>query len=72
MGPSDLPGARLEQGLSSVVLARVLGVSQKMAWKMGHAIREMLAGYFENAAKLGGTVEIDTFYTGGSPKKHTK
>ncbi|TMM54550.1 transposase [Sulfitobacter sabulilitoris] len=29
-------------GISSVVMARVLGVTQKTAWKLGHAIREMI------------------------------
>ena len=30
------------KGISSVVLARMIGVSQKAAWKIGHAIREMM------------------------------
>lgn len=60
------------KGLSSAVLARILGVSQRPAWKMGHAIRELLAGFYANADKLAGTVEVDTFYTGGSPKKHDR
>ena len=30
------------KGLSSVVMARLLGVNQKTAWKMGNAIRELM------------------------------
>jgi transposase-like protein len=30
------------KGISSVVLARWLGVTQPTAWKMGHAIRKMM------------------------------
>jgi transposase-like protein len=54
-----------DKGLSSVRLAEALGVSQPTAWRMGHALRLMLAR--ENP--LGGTVEIDEFYIGGVPKK---
>jgi hypothetical protein len=46
-------------------LAEALGVSQPTAWRMGHALRLMLAR--ENP--LGGTVEIDEFFLGGRPKK---
>lgn len=58
------------KGISSVVLARVLGVSQKTAWKMGHALREFFAAHYESLSKLVGTVEVDTFFTGGPPKPH--
>jgi transposase-like protein len=34
--------ASSSKGVSSVVLAKQLGVSQKTAWKMGHAIRLMM------------------------------
>jgi transposase-like protein len=54
-----------DKGLSSVRLAEALGVSQPTAWRMGHALRLMVAR--ENP--LGGTVEIDGFYLGGRPKK---
>jgi hypothetical protein len=33
------------KGLSSVFLAKWLGVNQKTAWKIGHAIRAMMAAY---------------------------
>jgi hypothetical protein len=54
-----------DKGLSSIRLAEALGVSQPTAWRMGHALRLMLAR--ENP--LGGTVEIDEFFLGGRPKK---
>jgi transposase-like protein len=54
-----------DKGLSSVRLAEILGVSQPTAWRMGHALRLMVAR--ENM--LDGTVEIDHFHLGGSPRK---
>jgi transposase-like protein len=54
-----------DKGLSSVRLAEALGVSQPTAWRMGHALRLMMA----REAPLSGTVEIDQFYLGGDPKK---
>lgn len=55
-----------DKGLSSVRLAETLGVSQPTAWRIGHALRLMVAR--ENM--LDGTVEIDHFYLGGRPRKH--
>ncbi len=55
-----------DKGLSSVRLAETLGVSQPTAWRIGHALRLMVAR--ENM--LDGTVEIDHFYLGGGPRKH--
>ncbi|ANH09005.1 IS1595 family transposase [Shinella sp. HZN7] len=55
-----------DKGLSSVRLAEVLGVSQPTAWRMGHALRLMVA----REHMLDGTVEIDHFYLGGNPRKH--
>src|SRR6516225_2500133 len=43
-----------DKGLSSVRLAEALGVSQPTAWRMGHALRLMVA----RETPLGGTVEI--------------
>ena len=54
-----------DKGLSSIRLAEALGVSQPTAWRIGHALRLMLAR--ENP--LGGTVEIEEFFLGGRPKK---
>lgn len=55
-----------DKGLSSVRLAEALGVSQPTAWRMGHALRLMVAR--ENT--LAGTVEIDHFHLGGRPRKN--
>lgn len=55
-----------DKGLSSVRLAEALGVSQPTAWRMGHALRLMMA----RETQLDGTVEIDEFYLGGRPRKH--
>jgi transposase-like protein len=54
-----------DKGLSSVRLAEALGVSQPTAWRMGHALRLMMA----RETQLEGTVEIDEFYLGGPPRK---
>ena len=54
-----------DKGLSSICLAEAFGVSQPTAWRVGQALRLMLAR--ENP--LGGTVEIDKFFLGGRPKK---
>ena len=57
------------KGISSVVLARLLGVSQKTAWKMGHAVREMMNPNGDRSGqRLTGTVEVDEAFIGGKPK----
>jgi len=53
-----------DKGISSIRLAEAVGVSQPTAWRIGHAIRLMLAR--EN--QLDGIVETDEFYIGGSPR----
>jgi transposase-like protein len=53
-----------DKGISSVRLAEALGISQQAAWRMGHALRLMVAA----KDQLGGTVEIDEFYFGGTPR----
>jgi transposase-like protein len=55
------------KGVSSVFLARWVGVSQKTAWKMGHAIREMMRTP-DNAPLLAGVVEMDEKFIGGKPR----
>ena len=55
-----------DKGLSSVRLAETLELSQPTAWRIGHALRLMVAR--ENM--LDGTVEIDHFYLGGRPGKY--
>jgi transposase-like protein len=55
-----------DKGLSSVRLAETLGVSQPTAWRIGHALRLMVA----REHTLDGTVEVDHFYLGGTSRKH--
>ena len=50
------------KGISSVQLARVLGVTQKTAWHMLHRLRENFSK-FEQA--FSGTVEVDEAHIGG-------
>jgi len=57
------------KGVSSVILSRLIGVSQKTAWKLGHAIREMRDMSHEAFPAVGGVVEIDEKYLGGKPRK---
>jgi hypothetical protein len=56
------------KGVSSVVLARWLGIRQPTAWKMGHAIRELMATGPEPPRKLSGIVELDEKFIGGKPR----
>jgi len=56
------------KGISSVVLARMIGVSQKTAWKIGHAIREMMKEDYSPEIMLSGIVEVDETSVGGAPK----
>ena len=50
------------KGISSVQLAKEIGVTQKSAWFLLHRIREACG---PNLEKLGGIVEIDETYVGG-------
>jgi hypothetical protein len=45
-----------DKGLSSIRLAETLGVSQPTAWRIGHALRLMVA----REHMLDSTVEVDT------------
>jgi hypothetical protein len=56
------------KGVSSVVLAKWVGVSQKSAWKLGHAVRAMMDPADEIVAALSGIVELDEKYVGGKPR----
>jgi transposase-like protein len=56
------------KGISSVVMARILGVNQKTAWKMGHAIRELMDDREGRLPQLEGIVEVDEAFVGGAPK----
>ena len=54
-----------DKGISSVGLSEAIGVSQPTAWRMGHALRLLLT----REQPFAGTVEIDEFYIGGSPRR---
>lgn len=56
------------KGVSSVFLAKWIGVTQKTAWKLGHALREMMDPGTEGQLMLSGTVELDEKYFGGKPR----
>ena len=56
------------KGVSSVFLAKWIGVTQKTAWKLGHAVREMMEPGTEGQPVLSGTVELDEKYFGGKPR----
>lgn len=56
------------KGISSVVMSRILGVRQGTAWKMLHAIRELMLEHQETLPRLAGVVEADEVFVGGKPK----
>jgi hypothetical protein len=58
--------ASSSKGVSSVVLARQLGVQQKTAWKIGHAIRLMMV--MPDRGPQSGAGEIDDRALGVDPK----
>lgn len=57
------------KGISSIQLAKQIGVTQKTAWYMAQRIREAC----DNAGKLGGVVEADETFVGGKEtNRHAK
>lgn len=59
------------KGISSVVLGRQLGVTQKTAWKLAHAVREMMDDRQGLLPALKGVVEVDTTFMGGPPRSQS-
>lgn len=57
--------------MSSPALARHLGITQRSAWKLGHAIR-LLMNPAADEAKLSGIVEADDIADGGKPARKNR
>jgi len=57
------------KGVSSMYIAKWIGVRQKTAWRICHAIREMMDTSHESAPAISGIVELDEKYLGGKPRK---
>jgi transposase-like protein len=49
-------------------MGKWLGVAQRTAWKMGHAIRQLMEPGPEVQPPLSGIVELDEKYFGGKPR----
>jgi hypothetical protein len=60
--------ANSSKGISSIVLGRFIGTTQKTAWKLGHAIRAMMAAVPTELSLLMGVVELDEKFLGGRPR----
>ena len=56
------------KGVSSVFLGNWLGVAQRTAWKMAHAVRELMKPGSDGRPPLDGIVELDEKYFGGKPR----
>ena len=56
-----------KKGMSAHQLHRMLGITYKSAWHLGHRIRYAMAQE-PLSSKLSGTVEVDETYVGGKEK----
>lgn len=59
------------KGISSLVLARMIGIGQKCTWNIGHAIRETMREDYGSDALLTEILEVDETSVGGT-LKHKK
>ncbi len=59
-----------KKGISSIQLAKDLGITQKTAWFMLHRVRETLAN--NDGLLLKNVVEVDEVYLGGKAKNFSK
>jgi hypothetical protein len=55
------------KGISLVILARLIGVTQSTAWRMGRTIRKMMDPQQSDGLLLQGIVDLDETYVGGQP-----
>ena len=56
------------KGGSSVALIRMLGVTQKTAWRIGHAVQLMIREVGAAPTPYEGTVEVNSTLIGGAPR----
>ena len=56
------------RGASELCLAKLIGIFQKSAWKIGHAIRKMMHPVDELIPALSGKIELDEKDVGGKPR----
>ncbi len=61
--------ADAKKGISALQLQRNINISYPTAWKMYHAIREIM-DYENSDTQLTEIVEMDETYTGGKPRKY--
>ena len=54
--------------VKSEFMGKWLGVAQRTAWKMGHAIRQLMEPSPDGRPPLSGIVELDEKYFGGKPR----
>jgi transposase-like protein len=58
------------KGISSIYFGRLIGVKQSTAWKMGHAIRNMMNTWVADLPQLTGVIEMDEKFFGGKQRYH--
>jgi hypothetical protein len=58
------------KGVSSIFLGRLIGVKQSTAWKMSHAVRNMMSNWAAALPPLSGVIEMDEKFFGCKPRYH--